>query len=71
MALEVVIRFLSAVVRVLSCSALWYAVMQIANVTFGVTQTTYVNRATPIALNPIHYVAATDKEETLVTPRST
>ena len=67
MALEVVTRFLSEVVRFLSCSALWCALAQMANATFGVTQTAYVIPPTPIGANPLHYVAAADAETLVVT----
>src|SRR5258708_514458 len=66
MALEVVTRFLSEVVRFLSCSALWCAVMQMANASFGITQTSYVIRSNPLNKTPIHYVASTDEETVVI-----
>jgi hypothetical protein len=60
MAFDVVIRFLLETFRFLAGSAVWCAVMQMANAAFGVAPTAYVIPPTRIARNPIHYVAATD-----------
>jgi hypothetical protein len=65
--LEIVARFLSEIVRFLSCSALWCAVVQMANASFGITQTAYVIRPTPIFTDPLRYVAARDEETLVIT----
>jgi hypothetical protein len=67
MALEIVIRFLLEVFRLLSSGALWCALVQLANASFVTTQTAYVVRPTPIHKNSIHYVAATDEDTLAIT----
>jgi hypothetical protein len=65
LAFEIIGRLLREIFRFFFATGFWCALMQLANATFAVTQTTYIIRPVPIAANPIHHVAATE-DETLV-----
>src|SRR4051794_34228539 len=67
MTLDVVVRFLSEVVRSLFGTGIWCAVMQIAHAAFGVTPMPFVIPPNPTSRNPLHAVAATDAGTFVVT----
>jgi hypothetical protein len=60
MELKIITTILAEIARFFSCGALWCALMQLGNATFGAMQTTYVIPPTTMARNPVHDAGATD-----------